>query len=72
MKKGRLTGYFDHKGVAIREGDLLRTGMRRGDPKGWTLERVYWSGKEWFLSDVKTGEMMQFQYDERLREVVKQ
>jgi hypothetical protein len=45
--------------------------MRRGDPSGWTKERVDWNGKEWVLSDLKTGERMQFQYDERLLEVVK-
>lgn len=67
----RLTGYFDHKGVPIREGDILLSGMRRGDPSGWTKERVDWNGKEWVLSDLKTGERMQFQYDERLLEVVK-
>lgn len=72
-KRRRLTGYFDATGLPIREGSILRTGMRRGDPKGWTTERVVWlpKSKEWGLADLKTGERMQFQYDQQLRFLVK-
>ena len=68
----RSTGYFDRHGTMIREGDHLRTGMRRNDPKGWTTEKVVWSAwnKTWLLADLKTKEKMQFQYDQELREIV--
>jgi len=65
----RFTGFKDAKGQRIFDGDILETGMRRDDPKGWTTEKVVWGNldKEWLLEDLKTGEKMQMQYDKRLR-----
>lgn len=65
-----FTGLLDVKQIPIYEGDLIWVGMRRGDVRGWTLERVVrGSGNSdpWMLADPKTGEKMQMQWDQELR-----
>ncbi len=61
------TGLLDAKGCPIFEGDLIWSGMRRGDNRGWTLECVIWARGSWMLADPKTGELMAMQPDPMLR-----
>lgn len=65
-----MTGLMDRRGVEIRNGQLIRAGMRRGDPTGWTVERVMRRAGEWVLCDPMTGERMEMQQDPELREIV--
>jgi hypothetical protein len=68
-KKPKFTGLLDANCKKIFEGDLVWAGMRRGDPRGWTLERVVWlpRDKEWGLQNHETDERMQMQWDQELR-----
>lgn len=72
----RFTGLLDKNLKRIHEGDVIRAGMRRGDSAGWSTERVvairrgpFWRREiEWALADPKTGEKMDMQLDQELRE----
>lgn len=73
MKK-EFTGLLDKDRDRIYNGDLILSGMRRGDANGWTTERVRKLRKkyrpwnyEWVLADPKTGELMEMQWDQELR-----
>lgn len=68
----RFTGLLDRNLNRIYEGDLLRSGMRRGDHRGWTTEIVAaLPSGEWALMDRATQtEFGQMQWDQELREVV--
>lgn len=68
----QYTGLLDKNGKEIYEGDILRSGMRRGYSGGYTNDQVVWGEKsgEWLLADLKTGEKMQMQNDPKLREVI--
>lgn len=80
MKK-RFTGLFDMKGHRIYEGDIIMVGMRQGDHRGWTAEKVvskpkklwkFWEKKEWVLVNPnrpKDG-FMQMQNDPLLRKKI--
>lgn len=82
MKK-KFTGLLDRNCEKIYEGDLIRAGMRRGNPNGWSSnERVVrrhrkfidfftkQKSDEWFLEN-SIGERMQMQWDQELRELQK-
>jgi hypothetical protein len=73
MTPSQFTGLLDANLDRIYEGDLIWSGMRRGDPNGFTVERVVkrkapkpWQSP-WALADPKTGELMAMQDDQQLR-----
>ncbi len=73
----KFTGLLDRNCKKINEGQLIRAGMRRGDLNGWTIEKVvairkgFWRREiEWALADPKTGELMDMQLDQELRELL--
>lgn len=77
MKQLKFTGLLDRHCLKIYEGDLIWNGMRRGDPNGWTVERVVKKPRRkckavdldpWYLADPITGEIGQMQWDQELRD----
>lgn len=69
----RFTKLFDANSLPIYEGDIISTGMRRGDDAGWTEEVVAWqeSCNEWALLPMPNfgHEFMQMQHDRQLRKL---
>jgi hypothetical protein len=71
MNEPIFTKLLDRHCKRIYEGSILRTGMRRDYMGGWTVSKVVLGQNlEWLLADLKTGEKMQMQYDQELRELV--
>lgn len=66
-----FTGFLDRHCERIHVGDLIWSGMRRGYAGGWTVEKVV-RGDDglFYLADPKTGEKMDMQYDQELRELI--
>lgn len=66
----KFTGLLDRLRKPIFYGDRLRTGMRRGDENGWSIERVEQGADgQPCLADLVTGERSQMQWDQELREL---
>lgn len=67
----RQTGLFDQTGRAILEGDIVESGMRVGDDKGWTVGRavIGYTGEP-LEEDLRTRERGQLQRDPRLLRVL--
>jgi hypothetical protein len=81
MKKRESTGLLDKNMNRIFTGDWILSGMRRGDPSGWSKERVVRKRsklKSLFMSEDwcdwclvnELGETMDMQLDQELRELI--
>ena len=68
-----FTGLLDRHAKKIYFGDRIWSGMRRGYAGGWTPDKVV-RGDDGniYLANLKTGEKMEMQHDQELRELIEE